>query len=81
MAISEFQTSELDLAAAIMTGTGRQPEVFQQPGRPLVTFEFPADEATLMIIMAFAGGELVQPVKSFAGCRAWLYRRAREVRG
>ena len=77
---SEFQTSDLDLAAAIMVATGRQPEVFQQPGRALITFEFPDDEATRSVIIAYAAGELVQPVRRFAACRAWLYRQAKGVR-
>lgn len=76
---AEFQTEDLDLAAAIMNATGRQPEIFQQPGRALISFEFPDDEATRTIIIAYAGGELVQPVKRFAACRAWLYRQAKGV--
>lgn len=76
---TEFQTSEIDLAAAIMTATGRQPEVFQQPGRPLITFEFPDDVPTRTTIISYAIGELVQPVKRFADCRAWLYRQAKAV--
>jgi hypothetical protein len=77
---TEFQTSDIDLAAAIMTATGRQPEVFQQSGRQLITFEFFDDEATRTIIIAYASGELVQPVKRFAACRAWLYRRTKNLR-
>ncbi len=75
---TEFQTEDLDLAAAIMTATGRQPEVYQQPGRTLISFEFPDDEDTRTIIISYAGGELVQPVKRFAACRSWLYRKAKE---
>ena len=74
----EFSTTDLDLAAAIMTATGRQPEVFRQPGRPLVTFEFPDDEPTRKIIFAYAGGDLSLPVKQFAACRSLLYRYTRE---
>lgn len=77
---TEFQTSDLDLAAAIMTATGRQPEVFLQPGRQLITFEFFDDEATRSIIIAYAGGELMQSVKRFAACRAWLYRQTKNLR-
>jgi hypothetical protein len=74
---SEFATADLDLAAAIMAATGRQPEVFRQPGHPLVTFEFPDDEATRAIIISYAGGDLILPVKRFAACRGLLYRFAR----
>lgn len=76
---TEFQTSDLDLAASIMTATGRQPEVFQQPGQALVTFDFPDDVVTRKTIIAYAGGELVQPVRRFAACRSWLYRQAKGV--
>lgn len=73
----EFQTEDIDLAAAIMTATGRQPEIFQQLGRSLVCFEFSDDEATRSTIIAYASGDLVQRVKQFSACRAWLYRQAR----
>jgi len=78
--ITEFSTVDLDLAAAIMTATDKQPEVFQQPGQSLVSFEFPYDKPTQTTILAYSGGELVQPVKRFAACRAWLYRRAKGVK-
>lgn len=77
---TEFQTEDIDLAAAIMTATGRQPGVFRQPGRALISFEFPDDDGTRAIIIAYAGGELAQPVKRFAACRAWMYRQAKGVR-
>lgn len=77
---SEFSTTDLDLAAAIMAATGKQPEVFRQPGRPLVTFEFPDDEATREIIISYASGNLILPVKQYAACRMALYRRVREYR-
>ncbi|AJE04670.1 hypothetical protein [Geobacter pickeringii] len=76
----EFQTTDLDLAAAIMTGTGKQPGAFRQPGQPLVAFEFKDDEATRAIILSYASGDLCQNVKRFAACRAWLYRQAKGVR-
>lgn len=73
----EFQTENLDLAAAILTATGKQPEIFRQTGRPLICFEFLDDEATRATIIAYACGDLVQPVKRFSASRAWLYRQAR----
>ena len=77
---TELQTSDIDLAAAIMTGTGKQPGVYQQPGQQLVTFEFVDTDAIRSIIMEYATGELVQPVKRFSASRAWLYRQAKAVR-
>jgi hypothetical protein len=74
------ETTDLDLAAAIMTATDRQPTVILQPGKPLATFEFTDDEFTRTIIIAYATGELVQPVKRFAACRAWLFRQTKSFR-
>lgn len=75
---AEFQAS--DLSAAVMVATGHLPEVFRQPGRPLVTFEFEDNDVTRAIIIAYASGNLVLPVKRFAACCAWLYRQAKGVR-
>lgn len=74
---TEFQTTDLDLSAAIMTATGRQPHILQVSGQPLVSFQFPNDETTMAIVISYASGDLVQPVKRFAACRTWLYRQAR----
>ncbi len=63
-----------------MTATNRQPEIFRQPGHALISFEFSTDEEIQAIVLAYASGELVQPVKRFAACRAWLYRQAKGVR-
>lgn len=76
---TEFQTSDLDLAAAIMTATNKRPEIYRQPGHQLKTFEFPSDDITKSIVIAYAAGELIQPVKRFAACRSWLYRHAKGV--
>lgn len=77
---TEPQTSDIDLSAAIMTATGRTPAIYRQPGQALVTFEFKDDDESRAVIVAYATGELVQPVKRFAACRAWLYRQAKGVR-
>lgn len=74
---SEFETSDIDLAAAIMTASNKQPVVVRHPGAPLVSFQFPNDEASYAVIVAYATGELCQPVKRFAACRANLYRQAK----
>jgi len=76
--MTEFSTEDIDLAAAIMASTGRQPEVFRQPGCPLVTFECLDDEHTRQTIFAYAGGDLSLPVRRFAACRSLLYRLARK---
>jgi len=76
--LTEFQTSDLDLAAAIMSVTGKQPEIFRQPGREFISFEFPDDEVIRRIIIDYAGGELVKPVRRFAACRSWLYRKVKD---
>lgn len=75
----EFSTTDINLAAAIMTATGRHPEIYRQPGHSLVAFEFPDDQPTRNIIFVYAGGELSLPVKQFAACRSALYREARRV--
>jgi hypothetical protein len=75
----DFQTTDIDLAAAIMTATGSQPGIVLQPGQTLVTFEFEDDETSRSIIIAYATGELRQSVKRFAACRAWLYRQTKGV--
>ena len=77
---AESQTSDIDLSAAIMTATGRKPAIFRQPGQALVSFEFKDDDESRAVIIAYATGELVQPVKRFAACRAWLYRQAKGVK-
>jgi hypothetical protein len=75
----EFQTEDLDLAAAISAATGRQPAVFRRPDRMLVSFEFPDDEITRQIVIEYAGGDLSLPVKRYAACRGQLYRLARTL--
>ncbi|QXE86613.1 hypothetical protein KP003_20050 [Geomonas nitrogeniifigens] len=73
-------TKDIDLCAAIMTATDRIPSILRQSGQALVSFEFKDNEETRAVIMAYATGELMQPVKRFAACRAWLYRQARGVK-
>lgn len=77
---AEFQTEDLDLVAAIMTATGREPVMYRKAGTNLITFEVAEDEQARAILLAYATGELILPVKRFAACRAWLYRKAKGVR-
>jgi hypothetical protein len=74
---SEFETEDIDLAAAIVTATGRVPGICQKVREELVTFIFHDDETVRTVIVAYAGGGLTQPVKRFAACRSWLYRKAK----
>ncbi len=76
---TEFQTTDLDLAAAIMTATGHQPQVTRHTGNPLLSFQFPQNEDTMSIVVSYAGGDLVLPARRFAACRSWLYRKAKGV--
>ncbi|MBJ6725407.1 hypothetical protein [Geomesophilobacter sediminis] len=71
-----FETADLDLTAAIMTGTGNPPVIGHQRDG-LVIFEFIDNEVTRAIVIAFATGQLVQPVKRFAAARAWLFRQVK----
>jgi hypothetical protein len=77
MSNTEFSTEDLDLAAAIVTATRKRPRVCKHTDRQLVTFIFPNDEPTQAVILAYAGGTLIQNVRKFAACRFQLYRLAR----
>lgn len=73
------ETTDLDLTAAWMTATGKQPLVFLPQGKQLAVCELPDDETTREIILSYATGTLCLNVKIFASCRAWLYRRVKGV--
>lgn len=75
---SDFTTTDIDLAAAIMTATGKKPLAIR-PGVQLVEFVFPDDETTQAVIKRYAGNSLLQDVRRFGAHRAWLYRQARDV--
>lgn len=74
---TDFETTDIDLAAAIMTATGERPEISRDPGRGLGVFHFPAVDAVHAVALSYASGELALPVRRFAACRAWLYRQVR----
>ena len=73
----EIRTTDLNLAASIMTATNHKPTV--TAGRDLVEFTFPADEATKAVAVEYATGTLMQEVRRLAVNRTWLYRQTREV--
>lgn len=50
----DFQASDIDLAAAIMTATGERPEISRDPGRELGTFHYPAVDAVHAVALAYA---------------------------
>lgn len=74
----DFHTSDLELAASLMTAVNRKPEMIA-PGTELVEFFFPANEATQAVVMKYAAGTLFQEVRRLAANRSWLYRQVREV--
>lgn len=75
---AQIITSEIELAAAIMTATNTKP-VSITPGRELVEFTFPSNEITEAIAIKYASCSLFQEVRRLANNRSWLYRQIREV--
>ncbi|MEZ4601433.1 MAG: hypothetical protein R2940_16720 [Syntrophotaleaceae bacterium] len=74
----EFTTTDIELAAALMVALNAKPSEIR-PGKELVEFTFPKNEATESVITKFAAGSLFQEVRRFASNRSWLYRQVREV--
>ncbi len=78
---SDYQiTQDLDLGAAYMSLTGRQPKVVHNHHDQLVSIHMIDDEITRDLMLAYASGQLIVKVKRFASCRAWLYRQVKEVK-
>jgi hypothetical protein len=78
--LPDIETNDIDLAAVYMVATDRTPNIYREPGDPLVTFQIPQDEKTRKVILEYAAGTLVVNARRFALKRAWLYRKAREVK-
>lgn len=74
----EIRTTDINLAASIMTATNRKPVEIAK-GRELVEFTFPADETTKAVALEYAAGNLMQEVRRLAANRSWLYRQTRAV--
>lgn len=71
-------TSDIELAAALMTATNKKP-VSIRPGKALVEFSFSANEITQAVTIKYATSTLCQEVRRLANNRTWLYRQCRSV--
>ena len=76
--LEEIRTTDINLAAAIMTATNLKPAKIAK-GSELVEFTFPANEKTKGVALKYAAGTLTQEVRRLMANRSWLYRQAREV--
>ncbi len=74
---SDFQTTDIELAAALMT-CGQRPEMIA-PGAELVEFHFPNNDKVREIAVQYAAGTLCLEVRKLANSRSWLYRQVREI--
>ncbi len=74
----EIRTTDINLAASIMTATNRRPTHITA-GLELVEFTFPADETAKAVTLEYAAGNLMQEVRRLAANRSWLYRQVRSV--
>jgi len=78
--LTDYQTTtDLDLGAAYMVVTGRQPHVVHSHDDKLASIEMVDDAVTRQLMLAYACGQLALNIKRFATCRAWLYRQVKEV--
>jgi hypothetical protein len=71
-------TTDIELAAALMTATNKKPFNIR-PGKELVEFSYPNNEITSEATMKYATSTLCQEVRRLATCRTWLYRQVRDV--
>lgn len=74
-----ISTHDIDLAAARMVITGRQPSVYLQPGDSLATFDLVDDDIMRQLLNEYATGTLVLNVRRFAACRNFLFKKLKEV--
>lgn len=74
----EFKTTDIDLAASIITATNIRPANIE-PGA-LVVFIFPAEKAVKSLAAEYASGLLMLEVRRQAHNRAWLYRQIRHMK-
>ncbi|ACH40488.1 hypothetical protein Gbem_3495 [Citrifermentans bemidjiense Bem] len=72
-------TSEIDLAAAILTSTGLQPTL-NRPITGLQTFTFPDSPEVISAVTRFACDDLCLPAKRLLSIRGFLYRQLRAGR-
>lgn len=71
-------TTDLNLAAALMTATNTHP-VKIYPGNDFVAFDFQSNERTEAVMVKYAAGTLVLNVRRLGRCRLWLDRKCRVV--
>lgn len=75
-----LETKDLDLASAIQTATGIEPDLAQRFPHDLVTFSFPTTPETRDVVLAYTAGTLVLDVRRLLNRRAWLYREVSAMR-
>jgi len=78
MRTTDLETTDIELASAIMTAAGRKPAAIR-PGKELVEFLFPMNEITQAVAIRYAAGTLFQDVRRLANNRRWLYQQVRAV--
>lgn len=74
---SDFKTTDIKLSAAIMTATGKKPQLIR-PGRELIEFVFPMNDDVETVVMKYSSGSLMQEVQRLFNNHSWLYRQIRE---
>jgi hypothetical protein len=74
----EFKTTDIDLAASIITATNTRPVSIESGA--LVIFIFPAEQAVKSLAAEYASGLLMLEVRRQAHNRAWLYRQIRQMK-
>ena len=74
----EFKTTDIDLAASIITATNTRPVRIETGD--LVIFIFPAEPAVKSLAAEYASGLLMLEVRRQAHNRAWLYRQIRQMK-
>lgn len=75
----EYQTDNLDLAA-FLTAHGRDPGVYREQGRQLVTFHFCRDDILLALIEEFSTGTATISAKALLSSRRRLFHALRQLR-
>lgn len=74
----EFSTTNIELAAALMTATNKRPLAIRA-GVEFGEIVFPASEAIQAVITRYATGTLMQEVRRLAGNRSWLNLQLRQL--
>lgn len=72
---------EISISAAIMAVLGQTPTVRLTYGSNLAEFVFDHDDQIQQIVMEIAAGRLMVNAARYEKARAFLYRKARIVKG